>query len=166
MFQVFLFSSNDASPGSVARPPLLTALIEALASIHLSPLTPDTMASDSALRKRAAAAASNSASNSAPVADIANGVTDSSKIASGASRAIMRPHAMPTEHGQEMDKLLDSHEEYEFGGPVGTLAMMLGFPPLMCEFESVLGRREKRSWLACLRPLLITRLLPHLLVVL
>lgn len=49
----------------------------------------------------------------------------------------MKPYAIPTERGQEMDRILDTHEEYEFGGPVGTLAMMLGFPPLMCEFIQI-----------------------------
>jgi delta24(24(1))-sterol reductase len=73
------------------------------------------------------------AANSSATGDAANGVTDSSKIASGESRALMKPHAVPTEHGQEMDKILDTHTEYEFGGPLGTGAMMLGFPPLMCE---------------------------------
>lgn len=70
--------------------------------------------------------------------DIADGVTDSRKIASGESMALMKPGGIPTEHGQEMDKLLDSHQEYEFGGPLGTGAMMLFFPPMMCECPDVL----------------------------
>jgi delta24(24(1))-sterol reductase len=94
--------------------------------------------------------------------DVADGVTDASKIASGASRAVMKPNAVPTEHGQEMDKLLDTHTEYEFAGPLGTGAMMLGFPPLMCElpppWQIHIGETEGT--------LLMDRLLPHLLVVL
>lgn len=67
--------------------------------------------------------------------DVADGVTDSAKISSGESRALMKPGGIPTEHGQEMDKLLDKHQDYEFGGPWGTGAMILGFPPLMCELD-------------------------------
>ncbi|KAJ9113639.1 hypothetical protein QFC22_005947 [Naganishia vaughanmartiniae] len=37
----------------------------------------------------------------------------------------------PTEHGRKMDKKLDEHFGWEFGGPWGVSAMMLGFPVLM-----------------------------------
>ncbi|KAJ2934800.1 hypothetical protein H1R20_g2263, partial [Candolleomyces eurysporus] len=36
-----------------------------------------------------------------------------------------------TEHGREMDKKLEQHETYEFGGPWGVAAIMTGFPILM-----------------------------------
>ncbi|KAF7794249.1 hypothetical protein EIP86_005382 [Pleurotus ostreatoroseus] len=39
--------------------------------------------------------------------------------------------AGPTEEGKKTDKLLDSHLEYEFGGPWGVVAIMTGFPILM-----------------------------------
>ncbi|OWZ69186.1 hypothetical protein AYX15_00036 [Cryptococcus neoformans] len=55
----------------------------------------------------------------------------SDDIANGNSTALLKINAVPTEHGQERDKELDEHQEYEFGGPVGVLAMMLGFPLLM-----------------------------------
>lgn len=38
-----------------------------------------------------------------------------------------------TAHGREIDAKLDAHDEWEFGGPMGTAGMMLGFPCLMCE---------------------------------
>ncbi|KZV84349.1 ERG4/ERG24 ergosterol biosynthesis protein [Exidia glandulosa HHB12029] len=37
----------------------------------------------------------------------------------------------PTEQGKEIDKKLDRHLNYEFGGPWGVTAMMTGFPLLM-----------------------------------
>ncbi|THG92652.1 hypothetical protein EW026_g8324 [Hermanssonia centrifuga] len=40
-------------------------------------------------------------------------------------------HAFVAEEGKKLDKLLDSHTEYEFGGPWGVLAIMSGFPLLM-----------------------------------
>ncbi|ODN84359.1 hypothetical protein L202_00326 [Cryptococcus amylolentus CBS 6039] len=55
----------------------------------------------------------------------------SEDIASGNSTALLKINAVPTEHGQEMDKKVDEHQEYEFGGPLGVLAMMVFFPPLM-----------------------------------
>ncbi|KIR81692.1 delta24(24(1))-sterol reductase [Cryptococcus gattii EJB2] len=55
----------------------------------------------------------------------------SDDIANGNSTALLKINAVPTEHGQERDKELDEHQEYEFGGPIGVLAMMLGFPVLM-----------------------------------
>ncbi|GJE98272.1 ERG4/ERG24 ergosterol biosynthesis protein [Phanerochaete sordida] len=39
--------------------------------------------------------------------------------------------AIPSEDGKKIDKLLDSHTEYEFGGPVGVVGIMAGFPILM-----------------------------------
>lgn len=42
-------------------------------------------------------------------------------------------NAVPTAYGQAMDKKLDTHQSYEFGGPVGVGAMMIGFPLLMCK---------------------------------
>ncbi|KAF8967619.1 ergosterol biosynthesis ERG4/ERG24 [Flammula alnicola] len=36
-----------------------------------------------------------------------------------------------TEVGREVDKRLDSHQNYEFGGPWGVVAIMTGFPILM-----------------------------------
>jgi delta24(24(1))-sterol reductase len=36
-----------------------------------------------------------------------------------------------SEKGREVDKRLDEHERYEFGGPWGVTAMMTGFPMLM-----------------------------------
>ncbi|KAJ7180721.1 ergosterol biosynthesis ERG4/ERG24 [Mycena filopes] len=33
--------------------------------------------------------------------------------------------------GKEIDRRLDQHDQYEFGGPVGVTAIMLGFPTLM-----------------------------------
>lgn len=38
---------------------------------------------------------------------------------------------VPTEQGREIDKKLDQHLSYEFGGPWGVTAMMTGFPLLM-----------------------------------
>ncbi|WVF70772.1 hypothetical protein IAT40_005566 [Kwoniella sp. CBS 6097] len=58
-------------------------------------------------------------------------VKNSDNILNGNSNALLLVNAMPTEHGQEMDKKLDEHSEYEFGGPVGVVAMMVGFPLLM-----------------------------------
>ncbi|KAH9913921.1 ERG4/ERG24 ergosterol biosynthesis protein [Fomitopsis serialis] len=37
----------------------------------------------------------------------------------------------PTDEGRKKDQLLDSHVEYEFGGPWGVVAIMTGFPILM-----------------------------------
>lgn len=36
-----------------------------------------------------------------------------------------------TEAGKEIDHRLDQHDQYEFGGPLGVTAIMLGFPALM-----------------------------------
>jgi delta24(24(1))-sterol reductase len=41
-----------------------------------------------------------------------SGTLNSEKIASGNSTAMMKINAMPTEHGQEMDKKLDEHQTY------------------------------------------------------
>ncbi|OCF55613.1 delta24(24(1))-sterol reductase [Kwoniella mangroviensis CBS 10435] len=60
-----------------------------------------------------------------------NGNLNSDNILNGKSTALLKINAMPTEHGQEMDKKLDEHQSYEFGGPVGVTAMMVGFPLLM-----------------------------------
>ncbi|KAK8865813.1 hypothetical protein IAR55_000960 [Kwoniella newhampshirensis] len=57
--------------------------------------------------------------------------SNSQKIADGESQALLKVNAVPTEHGQEMDKKLDQHQEYEFGGVPGVLGMMIGFPALM-----------------------------------
>lgn len=66
----------------------------------------------------------------------ANGVRQRKKtsevVASGQSTQIM--NAIPTAYGQAMDKKLDEHQTYEFGGPLGVTAMMLGFPVLMYYF--------------------------------
>lgn len=43
-------------------------------------------------------------------------------------------HYQPTEHGRAIDKKMDEHTDWEFGGPWGVCAMMIGFPLLMCEF--------------------------------
>jgi delta24(24(1))-sterol reductase len=72
--------------------------------------------------------------------EIADGKTNAGGIASGESLAVLRPGGIPTEHGQEIDRQMDEHEEYEFGGPVGTTAMMVIFPVLMC--ESTLSMRR------------------------
>lgn len=37
----------------------------------------------------------------------------------------------PTAHGRLIDAKLDSHTSWEFGGPWGVTAMMLGFPVMM-----------------------------------
>ncbi|KAH9920817.1 ergosterol biosynthesis ERG4/ERG24, partial [Amylocystis lapponica] len=37
----------------------------------------------------------------------------------------------PSDEGKKIDQVLDSHVEYEFGGPWGVLAIMTGFPILM-----------------------------------
>ncbi|KAL5513287.1 ERG4_1 [Sanghuangporus vaninii] len=37
----------------------------------------------------------------------------------------------PSEVGRKRDERLDKHEHYEFGGPWGVVAMMVGFPILM-----------------------------------
>ncbi|RXK41308.1 delta24(24(1))-sterol reductase [Tremella mesenterica] len=55
----------------------------------------------------------------------------SEQISNGHSTALLKVNAVPTEHGKEMDKKLDQHETFEFGGPVGVTAMMLLFPVLM-----------------------------------
>jgi delta24(24(1))-sterol reductase len=36
-----------------------------------------------------------------------------------------------SEAGKEIDRRLDQHDRYEFGGPLGVTAIMLGFPVLM-----------------------------------
>lgn len=46
------------------------------------------------------------------------------------STTVSRIYA-PTEHGRLIDAKLDSHTSWEFGGPWGVTAMMLGFPALM-----------------------------------
>lgn len=38
--------------------------------------------------------------------------TNSQKVANGQSSALMKINAMPTEHGQEMDKKLDEHQSW------------------------------------------------------
>ncbi|ORY27457.1 ergosterol biosynthesis ERG4/ERG24 [Naematelia encephala] len=60
-----------------------------------------------------------------------NPVLKSDDVLNGRSTALLKVNAVPTEHGQEMDKKLDEHQSYEFGGPVGVTAMMIGFPLLM-----------------------------------
>ncbi|WVO17798.1 hypothetical protein L204_105496 [Cryptococcus depauperatus] len=55
----------------------------------------------------------------------------SDSITNGKSTALLKVNAIPTEYGQEMDKKVDEHEEWEFGGPTGVLAMMVLFPILM-----------------------------------
>lgn len=50
-----------------------------------------------------------------------------------AAKGTVLSYAIPTEYGQAMDRKLDTHQEYEFGGPVGVAAMMIGFPLLMCK---------------------------------
>jgi len=55
----------------------------------------------------------------------------SATIANGQSNQLI--NAIPTAYGQAMDKKLDEHQSYEFGGPRGVSAMMIGFPILMCE---------------------------------
>jgi delta24(24(1))-sterol reductase len=83
-----------------------------------------------------------------------NSALNSDNIANGKSTALLKINAVPTEHGQEMDKKLDEHQScvrlrrdrrsssadprYEFGGPVGVTAMMIGFPLLMCELHDLL----------------------------
>ncbi|TDL23613.1 ERG4/ERG24 ergosterol biosynthesis protein [Rickenella mellea] len=44
-----------------------------------------------------------------------------------------KPEAKPsvTDEGRKVDERLDKHETYEFGGPWGVTAMMVGFPILM-----------------------------------
>ncbi|KAH8108345.1 ERG4/ERG24 ergosterol biosynthesis protein [Phellopilus nigrolimitatus] len=37
----------------------------------------------------------------------------------------------PSDEGRKTDERLDKHENYEFGGPIGVTAMMIGFPILM-----------------------------------
>lgn len=59
--------------------------------------------------------------------------SDSATIASGQSKTLI--NNIPTAYGQAMDKKLDEHQSYEFGGPVGVAAMMIGFPILMCECD-------------------------------
>jgi delta24(24(1))-sterol reductase len=39
-----------------------------------------------------------------------SGTLNSETIANGGSTALMKINAMPTEHGQEMDKKLDEHQ--------------------------------------------------------
>jgi delta24(24(1))-sterol reductase len=46
------------------------------------------------------------------------------------STTVSRIYA-PTEHGRLIDAKLDSHTSWEFGGPWGVTAMMLGFPVMM-----------------------------------
>ncbi|KAH9995131.1 ERG4/ERG24 ergosterol biosynthesis protein [Russula vinacea] len=41
------------------------------------------------------------------------------------------PEAIVTDEGRKTDKFLDSHTRWEFGGPWGVTAMMVGFPMLM-----------------------------------
>ncbi|CCO29905.1 hypothetical protein BN14_03928 [Rhizoctonia solani AG-1 IB] len=42
--------------------------------------------------------------------------------------------SQPTVAGKASDARLDSHEHYEFGGPIGVTAMMAFFPPMMYYF--------------------------------
>jgi delta24(24(1))-sterol reductase len=46
------------------------------------------------------------------------------------STTVSRIYA-PTAHGRLIDAKLDSHTSWEFGGPWGVTAMMLGFPVMM-----------------------------------
>lgn len=65
-----------------------------------------------------------------------NGKTDGNGVQARLSNAYSKTvsaNAMPTAYGQAMDKKLDEHQSYEFGGPVGVTAMMVGFPILMCK---------------------------------
>jgi delta24(24(1))-sterol reductase len=39
-----------------------------------------------------------------------NGALNSDNIANGQSTALLKVNAVPTEHGQEMDKKLDEHQ--------------------------------------------------------
>ena len=43
---------------------------------------------------------------------------------------------VPSEEARLKDLAADTHSHWEFGGPLGVSAMMLGFPALMCESES------------------------------
>ncbi|KAI4523276.1 ERG4/ERG24 ergosterol biosynthesis protein [Schizophyllum commune Loenen D] len=45
--------------------------------------------------------------------------------------AVNRPKLVVTAEGKKLDERLDQHENYEFGGPFGVLAIMTGFPLLM-----------------------------------
>ncbi|CAK9783413.1 delta24(24-1) sterol reductase [Cutaneotrichosporon oleaginosum] len=53
------------------------------------------------------------------------------KNGNGKAAGTVLSYAIPTEYGQAMDRKLDTHQSYEFGGPVGVSAMMIGFPLLM-----------------------------------
>ncbi|KAJ7472245.1 ergosterol biosynthesis ERG4/ERG24 [Mycena galericulata] len=49
----------------------------------------------------------------------------------GAAEKKSKPKLVVTEAGKEIDRRLDQHDHYEFGGPLGVTAIMLGFPALM-----------------------------------
>ncbi|KAJ7621152.1 ergosterol biosynthesis ERG4/ERG24 [Roridomyces roridus] len=49
----------------------------------------------------------------------------------GGRRKRQSPRSSSPRPGREVDRKLDQHETYEFGGPFGVLAIMLGFPTLM-----------------------------------
>ncbi|EPQ56334.1 ERG4/ERG24 ergosterol biosynthesis protein [Gloeophyllum trabeum ATCC 11539] len=52
-------------------------------------------------------------------------------VANGSANEKLGPKNVPTEEGRKKDELLDKHDKYEFGGPWGVTAMMIGFPMLM-----------------------------------
>ena len=54
-------------------------------------------------------------------------------LGGGKQRAAVQtaPGISITEKGRERDKAMDTHHEYEFGGPWGVTAMIFGFPVLM-----------------------------------
>lgn len=80
-------------------------------SSSLLPSMANTTTKDNNLRSRASAAAANNGDSKAKVDGKSNsGITD---------------------HGRLIDQQLDSHEDWEFGGPIGVTAMMIGFPLLM-----------------------------------
>ena len=54
-------------------------------------------------------------------------------LGGGKQRAVVQtaPGISISEKGRERDKAMDTHHEYEFGGPWGVTAMIFGFPVLM-----------------------------------
>ena len=54
-------------------------------------------------------------------------------VGGGKERAVVQymPGIVISEQGRERDKAMDSHYEYEFGGPWGVTAMITLFPMLM-----------------------------------
>jgi hypothetical protein len=60
-------------------------------------------------------------------------------------------------HSLRITSIIDppAHKSWEFGGPIGTLGMMLGFPCLMCEFcdcVAVVSPRMIYRFLILIRP--------------